>query len=302
MTNEERPGGIFWLASYPKSGNTWTRSFIANLTHEEETAVDINELYTGSIASGQHWVEEALGIEIDELSQDEIDRLRPDAYRWIAENQTDPGYHKIHDAYTYLADEEPLIPPEATRGALCIVRNPLDVAISFAHHSHISIDKSIEHMGRSNYAFCARSDRMHNQLRQWLLSWSGHVRSWLDAPGIDRLVVRYEDMQQQPLQTFSAVARFLKLPADQASVSGALEHCAMEKLQQQEAEKGFKEKMSRARSFFRKGIAGDWIETLDKQQVTQIVNDHHEMMAQLGYLDDQGEPLQQIVSRTPWRC
>lgn len=295
MKVEGSQGGIYWLASYPKSGNTWMRAFIAGLTGEKDE-VDINVLETGEIASSYGLVEEALGFEISELSQEEIDRYRPHAYRWIARQMKKPEYHKIHDAYTYLPEGEPLIPPEATRGALYIVRNPLDVAISFAHHSHCSIDQSIMNMGNPTFAFCAGKKRLHNQLRQKLLSWSDHVKSWLDAPGLNRLMIRYEDMQGSPLETFSRAARFLGLPDDELSVSRALESCKMEKLQRQEAEKGFKEKMPLASSFFRKGIVGDWVETLTTEQVRALLKDHGDMMTALGYLDDAGRLIDPVMA------
>ncbi|HFD11890.1 MAG TPA: sulfotransferase domain-containing protein [Crenotrichaceae bacterium] len=283
--------GIFWLASYPKSGNTWMRLFIANLNGEEEEAVDINELYTGSIASGRGWIDDVLGFDIGALSHDEIDQLRPDVYRWSAEQAESLEYHKIHDAYTTLADGRQLIPANATYGVLYLLRNPLDVAISFAHHSNCSIDKAIDNMSNPQFAFCGGTKRLNNQLRQWLLSWSDHVISWVDAAQINRLVVRYEDMVNHPMTTFSKVAGFLELATDENSITQALEHCTIKKLQEQEQEKGFKEKMATSANFFRKGKVGDWQETLSETQIQRIVTDHCQVMQRFGYLDSQGQPL-----------
>jgi aryl sulfotransferase len=293
MSGQPGQGGIYWLASYPKSGNTWVRAFISNLKRAAGGPVDINELETGDIASSYAWVEQALGVEIEELSQDEIDRLRPQAYAWLARAATEPGYHKIHDAFSRLGDSQELFPHHAALGALYIVRNPLDVAISFAHHCHCDIDQAILRMGDPAFSFCGSEKRLHPQLRQKLLSWSSHVESWLDAPGLNRLVVRYEDMQASPLETFTAAAGFLELPSDEPSILRALDHCKMETLQKQEKEKGFKERMPKAASFFRKGIAGDWVETLTPGQVDTIIRDHGQVMARLGYLDAAGRPLTQ---------
>jgi len=276
---------IYWLASYPKSGNTWTRAFIANLLHEEPEPVDINEFHTGAIASGREWVEAALDFDINELSHDEIDLLRPAAYRWLSQKMKSPSYHKIHDAYTYLPNGEALIPAEATKGALCIIRNPLDIVISFAHHNNCSIDKAIANMGASNFSFCSGQKRMHNQLRQWLLSWSEHVISWVDAPNLNTLVVRYEDMKHSPLPTFTQIATFLELPNDKDLVIKALEHCTIEKLKAQEAENSFKERSVKAESFFRKGQVGDWQNTLTDGQIINLSNDHQNVMQRFGYLD-----------------
>ncbi len=74
--------GIYWLASYPKSGNTWLRSFLSNLQQDGDAPADINELATGTIASARDWLDEALGFDSADLSADEIDRLRPAVYRW----------------------------------------------------------------------------------------------------------------------------------------------------------------------------------------------------------------------------
>lgn len=283
--------GIYWLASYPKSGNTWMRLFIANLNGEEEDPVDINELYTGSIASGRGWIDDVLGFDIGALSHNEIDQLRPAVYRWSAEHAEAVEYHKIHDAYTCLADGRELIPADTTRGALYLLRNPLDVAISFAHHSNCSIDKAIDNMSNPEFAFCGGNKRLNNQLRQWLLSWSDHVLSWVNANQLKRLVIRYEDMVNHPLVTFTSVAGFLELTTDKSSIQQALEHCEIKKLQDQEKQKGFKEKMATSASFFRKGKVGDWQETLSETQVQRIVSDHFQVMQRFGYLDAQGQPL-----------
>lgn len=282
---------IFWLASYPKSGNTWIRIFIANLLHQGPESVDINEFHSDAMASERGWVESALGFEINELSHDEVDQLRPAAYRWASQQLTSPGYHKIHDAYIYLPNGEPLIPAEAIKGALCVIRNPLDVAVSFAHHSGWSIDQCIENMGNERFAFCGSSTQLYVQLRQRLLSWSRHVTSWVDAPAIKRHVVRYEDMKLSPIDTFSQIAAFLELPIDRLSITEALERCTFEKLQAQEKQKPFKEKSARSDRFFRKGIVGDWMNTLSDQQIARVVNDQREVMQRFGYLDAQDNPL-----------
>src|SRR5207244_8908627 len=99
-------GGIYWLASYPKSGNTWFRTFLYNLQEDGDDPADINDIRTGAIASGRGWIDEVLGFDSADLTQDEIERLRPAVYRWSGSDD-EIGYHKIHDAYTLLPDGEP---------------------------------------------------------------------------------------------------------------------------------------------------------------------------------------------------
>ncbi len=242
--------GIYWLASYPKSGNTWMRLFIANLNGEKEDPVDINEVQTGSIASGRAWVDAVLEFDIGALSHDEIDQLRPAVYNWSATHTEALEYHKIHDANTRLSGGRELIPAEATRGVLYLMRNPLDVAISFAHHSNCSIEKAIDNMSNPEFAFCAGNKRLNNQLRQWLLTWSDHVLSWVDANHLNRLVIRYEDMVNQPLTTFTKVAKFLELATDETSIKQALEHCAIKICNNRKNKKASKKKWRNQQVFF----------------------------------------------------
>ena len=283
--------GIVWLASYPKSGNTWFRTFLTNFLRNGDEPANINALDGGPIASARIPFDEAVGYDSGEMTFDEIDRLRPEVYRYQAERATETMFCKIHDAYTFLPDGRPLIPPDATACALYFVRNPLDVAVSFAHHSgHDRFDRIIRQMGRTENSFCEVDATEQNQLRQKLLTWSGHVTSWADAPGIRVLVLRYEDMKLKPEEAFGAAVRFVGLPDDPARVRKAIEFSRFEELKRQEENNGFGEKMPRAKSFFRKGEIGSWREVLTPDHVTKLLADHADVMRRFGYLNAAVEP------------
>lgn len=74
-------GKIIWLASYPKSGNTWMRALLTNYLCDGETPADINEMDGGPIASSRVWFDEWVGVEASALSDNAIERLRPGVYR-----------------------------------------------------------------------------------------------------------------------------------------------------------------------------------------------------------------------------
>lgn len=284
--------GIFWLASYPKSGNTWFRAFLQNLRVNGDQPARINELNIGVIASARFWIDMVLGFDSAELDADALDRLRPAVYRWTAGQADETGYHKIHDAYTYLPNGEPLVSRAATRGAVYLLRNPLDVAVSLAHHLRCSIDEAIAHMGNPDHAFCDNPKHLDYQVRQKLLSWSGHVRSWVDAEGLAREVIRYEDMHSRSLETFTRAAVFLGLPSERAQIKKALRFSHITELQRQEAKDRFQETPQGVPQFFRKGRVGDWRTTLTPAQVERIVADHGEVMARFGYLDAHSVPVE----------
>ncbi|VCU70052.1 Sulfotransferase domain protein [Pigmentiphaga humi] len=283
--------GIYWLASYPKSGNTWMRAFLANLQQDGERPVSINDIGVGDIASRRSTLDAVLGFDTADLTLEEIERLRPDVYDWC-DGETGVRYCKIHDAYTRGPDGRPLVGTGSTRGAVYIVRNPLDVVSSAAQHWNLGRDATIARMADPDAALARHAAaRGGLQVFQRMLSWSGHVLSWVDAPGLACLPVRYEDMLAQPLETFTRVAGFLGMPADAGRVAKAVRFSSFEVLAGQEAESGFRERPAHAERFFREGRSGGWRDRLDPGQVARILADHGAVMRRFGYLDEAGEPV-----------
>jgi len=283
-----------WLASYPKSGNTWFRILVANLWSKRDTPVDINVIdSTDSIASGRNPFDQQTLIDSALLTSDEIDRLRPTAYAYAASGGTlaDPDdpcfpvrFVKAHDAYTLTDRGEPIMAgARGAAGAILFVRDPRDVASSFAHHMHCPIDVAIDRMGDRDFCFASAVDRLDRQFRQRLLGWSGFAESWLDQHDIPVHLVRYEDMLDDTVAMARAALRFAGVEPDPALLERAIAFASIDELQRQEAENGFREASRKAQSFFRRGIAGGWRDDLTRDQIARIERDHGIMMDRLGY-------------------
>lgn len=274
--------GIYWLSSYPKSGNTWVRTLLSNYFSNTRGAVKVNQLMP-AWAYISEWFETTLGVDRQDLTPRQIYRYRPLAYEAVARNAAHPVFSKIHDAFENNCDGVPVFPPAATEGVLYMVRNPLDVAVSYAHHLNVSIDETIEHMGDDN-AYLAGAWTNYTQLPQKLASWSEHVRSWLDAPDMRIKVIRYEEMLANPTKVFKDIIKFCKLDIDKKKLEKSVRLSRFEVLKKQEKNIGFKEKQPTAASFFRQGKAGDWSSKLTVVQVEKIVSRHGDMMRRLDYL------------------
>jgi aryl sulfotransferase len=276
--------GIFWLASYPKSGNTWLRIVLYSVLNPSINTVNINKLATGAIASSRIFIDQILGFDSADLSNDEIDQLRPLIYQQHGQTSNTIQYHKIHDAYTLLDNGQPLIPTVGCLGAVYLIRNPLDVVGSFAHHSNNSIDQTIQIMQNKKYSMCKNNRAALTQIRHKLLSWSDHVNSWTNVKDFPVLIIRYEDLLQNPVEKFTQIVKFLQIECSESQIQNAIINANIKNLQQQEQEFGFGEKPPKAKSFFRKGVAGDWQNTLTTQQIAEIIDQHGEIMQQYGYL------------------
>lgn len=287
-----------WLASYPKSGNTWFRMLVAGLESDDSKAVDINDLpERGGIASARGPFDHLLLVEAGLLTHDECDALRPRVYEELACGAADDEYDaadaapivrfvKVHDAYTFTTNGEPLLAgARGASGAIVIVRDPRDVAPSYANHSNVSIDKAIDFMNDDRAAFCARSDRQHNQLRQQLPNWSGHIASWLDQRDIPVHLVRYEDLKRDTAGAFARALAFAGRQTSAEMIERSVRLADFRELKSQEEAKGFREKPRpwSASSFFRRGEAGGWRDELTAEQIARIEAKHAPMMRKLGY-------------------
>lgn len=281
---------IVWLASYPKSGNTWMRAFLANYVNDADKPLSINELRVGGIASGRLSFDELVGVETSDLTPTQVQNCRPMVYRLLAENSETTLFLKVHDAFRWTPDGAPMFPAEATLGVLYIIRHPCDVAISYAYHNSTTLDRAITQLNNPVHTLAGSQDRLDVQLEQKLLSWSQHARSWLDS-GLNCYAVRYEDMLAQPQEIFGAVIRFAGLEYNAERLQRALEFSSFQELQGQEQRENFQERPPRAPKFFRRGKAGAWRETLSDVQVTALVNAHADVMREFHYLDAKGNVL-----------
>lgn len=271
---------ICWLASYPKSGNTWTRILLGNLVRGDSDDSRLIAL-GGTISSNRTMFDNLTGLPSADLTDDEIDLLRPDGYRMLAAEGRGPLYVKVHDAFHENRNGEPLFPADVSMGAIYLVRNPLDVAISYAfHQGHEDFVRVVEQMGDPAHVMAGGKAA---QLRQQTHGWSGHYRSWHAQQGIPVLTVRYEDMLADTARELARMVEFLGLSHDAAEIAAAVDASRFERMREAEEREGFRERPEKAVRFFRAGRAGEGHEKLPPELQRQLYDAHGDLMRALGY-------------------
>ncbi len=279
--------GIWWLASYPKSGNTWVRMFLANLLFKPDQPFDINQIPKATFSDSMGGPYARLANKpIGALSRTDVLRLRPRVQHMLANQGVDLLFAKTHSAVATI-DGLPAFDLSLVRGAVYVLRNPLDVVVSSASYLGIGYAEAIETLCSSNGALRASE----TQVWQFMGSWSDHVRSWTTVPGLRCHVVRYEDLSRRPVKAFAGIADHIGLPYDRAGLRRAIRFSSFEILAKQEKKQGFVERYSNDAQFFRKGQIGDWRNVLTQDQVDRIVQAHQDMMREFGYLGRDGKVL-----------
>jgi hypothetical protein len=240
------PDDVF-LASYPRSGNTWTRFLIGNLVHEKEAVTFLS-----------------------------VERLVPDMYKHsdrVLRNLPRPRIVKSHECFD-----------PRYRKVVYIVRDPRDVAVS-NYHWELKL-RSVEDE-------CPIEDFvprwMAPQFWPRIGSWGDHVSSWLGTRRGHEgfLLLRYEDLKQNPQGELARVAEFLGIKATRERFTRAIELSSaenMRKLESAESGKWVATTLTRQdKPFVRSATSGGWKAVLPDETVAYIEAHWGHLMQELGY-------------------
>ena len=256
---------IVWLASYHKSGNTWLRAFLANYFAPKGTRKTINDLAADTTTDvRQEWYDKVAGKPFRGTSIDESIAMRPAVQRMIAASRPGSQFVKTHSRIARMGTVD-LIQPDVTAAAIYVLRNPFDIAPSYARHAVLPMDKTIDNMCDPK-ALTASATNIFEILGRW----DDHVRSWLEAPGLPRHVMRYEDMLADPERAFRAMLGFLRVPVNDGQLRRAIRAASFKELKKQEQAAGFVERPTQMKEFFASGRSGTWRDALSPEQVARI--------------------------------
>lgn len=273
---------IVWLASYPKSGNTWVRAFITALLNNGE--VDINDLKTDGIYSSRSIFDYYTDLDSRVLTDSEVKLLQPTVFNCLARDNKNKEhlFIKIHDAYIYNQMGRPIIPAESSLCAIYIIRNPIDIIPSLANHLGFSIEKAIHFFNNCKSSLAPeKSNFVFNQNQQLLLNWSQHVKSWINQKDIPVFIMRYEDLLVNTFETFKLACSFIKLKNTDQQIFNAIEASSFNNLKEQEKLKKFRESSS---EFFREGKSNQAKKQLNESQLLSLNYSHLHIMRMFNYL------------------
>lgn len=270
---------IVWLASYPKSGNTWVRLFLDAYFLQE---LDINEIVSsvGDDAIHRYVFDDHTSVWRWPIDVQQL--LRGTALTRIVTNYNYsdnpiPLFVKTHQA-NVIANGVELLPAALTQATIYIVRDPRDVFPSFGNHMGLNSDETLRQM--TNDYDVLKGGK--NKASDFISSWDKHAQSYLDAADHNTLVVRYEDLKADPFEWFSRILWHAGVNVDTDRVRQAIEMTRLEQLRKREQEDGFNEASFKAKDpFFNTGKTG---KKIDPKYKSQIERNFRKMMLKLNYL------------------
>ena len=271
---------IIWIASYPKSGNTWLRSFLSMYLSNTEGDFNFNLLDRIKKFPDTNLLNK---FKLDGINFIEIAKKWIDMQEYI-NLKNEITYLKTHNLFCTLENKYKFTNKQNTIGMIYIVRDPRDVVISYSNHfNKKNFEETFERL-KTNFNY----EIENNSKLSIMGSWADNYNSWKNFNISEKLIVKYENMVNDPINTFTKIILYLNkiygLKVEEKKIIKCTEKTKFEILQNLEKKEGFKEKSNNVKNFFREGKVGEWKDVLNEELRNNIEKNFFKEMQELGYL------------------
>ena len=283
---------IIWIASYPKSGNTWVRSLLSTYLYTEDGIFNFNLLKKILKFPSKKYLEF--------FTKDFSDIKKISEY-WIAAqnrinlyNENESIFLKTHSALCTLENNS-FTNKANTQAVIYIVRDPRNVITSISNHYSFNIEESYNFMIDNSRMMVADEWGGKNfGIGEMLGSWSQHYKSWQNIKFAPILNIKYEnlinDTKNSLITIINFLQRFIEVKFDNKKILKTVESCNFENLSKMEKKQGFdeaaySEKTSKKVDFFHLGEKNNWQNLLNLEMEKKIRTAFDKEMKELKYID-----------------
>ena len=281
---------IIWIASYPKSGNTWVRGLLSSYLYSDDGSFNFNLLKKiQQFPDKNHF---------KYFIKDFSDIKKISSY-WIAAqdrinlfNENKTTFFKTHSALCAF-DNNLFTNKNNTQAVIYVVRDPRNVITSISNYYSMSIEES--------YSFIINKNKIISEA-EWggknfgistaLGSWALHYKSWEQIKFAPILIIKYEDLIKDTknllIEIINFLNKFMYIKIDNQKIVNTVESCSFDNLAKREKAEGFFEaawsKKKEKINFFHLGKKNDWKNLLSEEIENKIRTTFHKEMKELNYI------------------
>ena len=236
---------IIWIASYPKSGNTWLRALLASYYFTNDGSFSLSLLDKIDAFPSDKFFKEY---------NDQFSKVEDTSKYWLKEQEKINKKNKITFLKTHSAickiNGNSFTNKENSIGAIYIVRDPRNVITSVSNHYQISIEDAFQFMKDEKRGIINKKDGRYLGF-QAVWSWSINQKTWVENKLFPVLVIKYEDLLNETYNTFRKVIEFINKISNSSKTfnkskgKNSIKNTSFEKLQRMENDHGFAEAMNK---------------------------------------------------------
>ena len=278
---------IIWLASYPKSGNTFVRSLLSSYVFSKDGNFNF-ELLKNIKQFPDNSLFKQIGV--DTNNEDEMFKNYINSQK-VFNDEKSIRFLKTHSCFVNTKNFK-FTDRHNTLGVIYIVRDPRNIITSHSHHFQQTPKKSLENL--LSHQYLGKTSERH--CTTYIGSWKLHYNSWKVYDKFNRYcLIKYEDLVNDTEKTFLKILKFIahlgrvNFTYDKDKLRNTLETTNFKNMQKMETNETFVEAKEDAKTgekikFFNLGIKNDWEKMLDKQIKESLEKELENEMKELNYL------------------
>ncbi len=279
---------IIWIASYPKSGNTWLRALLASYYFTNEGSFSLSLLDKIDAFPSDKFFKEY---------NDQFSKVEDTSKYWLKEQEKINKKNKITFLKTHSAickiNGNSFTNKENSIGAIYIVRDPRNVITSISNHYQISIEDAFQFMKDEKRGIINKKDGRYLGF-QAVWSWSINQKTWVKNNLFPVLVIKYEDLLKETYNTFRKVIEFINKISNSSKTfnksigKNSIKNTSFEKLQRMENDHGFAEAMNKKGTnkkikFFNLGQKNNYKNLLSQDFIIKMNEFYKEELIKFNY-------------------
>ena len=276
---------IIWIPSYPKSGNTYLRSFLSSYYYSKDGKFDFNLL-----------------LNINQFPSSRYSNIKSYTYvdaakNWINNQKKFFAKEKLFFLKTHNSLEEyfgyKFTKSSEALGAIYIVRDPRNIISSMCNHYSMDFNEAYNKMIDQNASLSLKNSDGDLSNFSFLGSWSNHYRSWKNNFEFRTLIIKYEDLEKDAHSVFWKTLTFIEElkgknePINKKKFENSINSTNFSILKQQEKLHGFKESLSYKKdnktNFFNLGFKNKWEKILPNEISDKIKDKFFDELKDLKY-------------------